>query len=120
MLPASALSPVVADTRLAWVLIGFEIFVVAMPLSLGPVVLQLATPNEFRGFVMAMYMFAVNIVGLGLGPLVPALLSDHVFEDQQMIGVALGLESALFLPPAALSLLWLASVLGRSGGFASA
>jgi MFS family permease len=113
MLPASALSPVVADTGLAWVLIGFEIFVVAMPLSLGPVVLQLATPNEFRGFVMALYMFAVNIVGLGLGPLVPALLSDHFFKNEQMIGAALGLESVLFLPPAALALLWLASVVGR-------
>jgi MFS family permease len=108
MLPASVLSPIVSDTRLAWTLIGFQIFIMAMPLSLGPIVLQLATPNEFRGFVMAMYMFAVNIVGLGLGPLVPALFSDHLFKDEKMIGVALGLESAIFLPLAALSLLWLA------------
>jgi MFS family permease len=108
MLPASALAPAVADVRLAWCLIGFQIFVVAMPLSLGPVVLQLATPNQFRGLVMALYMFATNIVGLGIGPLVPALLSDHFFQDERMIGAALGIESVLFLPFASVSLLWLA------------
>jgi MFS family permease len=107
-LPASALAPAVADVRLAWCLIGFQIFVVAMPLSLGPVVLQLATPNQFRGLVMALYMFATNIVGLGIGPLVPALLSDHFFQDERMIGAALGIESVLFLPFASVSLLWLA------------
>jgi MFS family permease len=71
-------------------------------------VLQLATPNQFRGLVMALYMFATNIVGLGIGPLIPALLSDHYFQDERMIGVALGIESVIFLPLASVLLLWLA------------
>jgi MFS family permease len=108
MLPASVLSPIVADTRLAWPLIAFEMFVVAIPLSVGPIALQLATPNEFRGVVMALYMFATNLIGLGLGPLVAAMLSDHAFQSERMIGVALGIQSAIFLPLAALPLLWLA------------
>jgi MFS family permease len=108
MLPAAALSPIVSDPRLAWMLIALQIFIVAVPLTLGPVVLQLATPNEFRGSVMALYMFSVNIVGLGLGPLVPAMISDHLFRDERMIGIALGIEALLFLPLAGGALLWLA------------
>jgi MFS family permease len=110
-MPAAALAPIVPDPRIAWLLIGVQIFTVSVPLSLGPVVLQLAAPNEFRGLVMALYMFSTNLFGLGLGPLIPAVVSDHVFADPRMIGVALALQCALLLPVAGIALLRLA----RSG-----
>jgi MFS family permease len=106
--PAAALSPVVSDIRVAWLLIAWQIFSISVPISLGPVALQLAAPNEFRGFVMALYMASISIVGLGLGPLIPAIISDHVFEDGRMLGVALALQCALLLPVAGLALLRLA------------
>jgi MFS family permease len=107
-MPAAALAPIVPDIRIAWLLIGVQIFTVSVPLSLGPVVLQLAAPNEFRGLVMALYMFSTNLFGLGLGPLIPAVVSDHVFADPRMIGVALALQCALLLPVAGMALLRLA------------
>jgi MFS family permease len=106
--PAAALSPVVTDIRIAWLLVGWQIFSVSVPISLGPVALQLAAPNEFRGFVMALYMVSISIVGLGLGPLIPAIVSDHLFADSGMIGIALALQCALLLPVAGVALLRLA------------
>lgn len=109
-MPAAALAPIVPDVRIAWLLTGCQIFTVSMPISLGPVVLQLASPNEFRGLVMALYMFSTSLVGLGLGPLAPALVSDHVFDDPRRLGVAVALQCALLLPLAGWMLLRLSRV----------
>lgn len=57
--------------------------------------LQLMTPARFRGRVGALYLFSVNIIGLGLGPLTVGLLTDHLFGDQAMVGRSVALTVAI-------------------------
>lgn len=51
--------------------------------------LQLIFPNEVRGQVSALLLCVISIIGISLGPLLPALLTDYVFADPLKIGRAL-------------------------------
>ena len=39
------------------------------------------TPNALRAQATALYMFTINLIGLGLGPTSVALITDYVFHD---------------------------------------
>ena len=53
----------------------------------------------------AVYLFVINMIAMGLGPLLTALMNDHVFHDDLAVGwsvavvatTALVLSIALFL-----------------------
>ena len=49
------------------------------------VVLQESATSHSRGQVIAIYLVLVNVLGMGLGPLFVALLTDHVFADENMV-----------------------------------
>ena len=57
-------------------------------MTAGPAGLQNLLPNQLRAQVSATYLFVLNLVALTLGPLLPALISDQLFQDEGMIGVA--------------------------------
>jgi uncharacterized protein YqgC (DUF456 family) len=42
-----------------------------------------------RGQASAVYLFILNIIGLGLGPLVLAMVTEHVFADDMKIHYSL-------------------------------
>jgi len=77
------------------------VFLLAVPVSMGPFVVQTTTPNEFRGVAISVYLLIVNIIGLGLGPLLVALISDRVLQNDRMIGQSVALLAAVGLPIAA-------------------
>jgi MFS family permease len=68
--------------------------------------LQVVTPNQMRGQVVAMFSFVVNIVGMGIGPLVVALITDYVFRDEAKLGLSIVVAS-LVLKPLILLIFWL-------------
>ncbi|MGE5773760.1 MAG: spinster family MFS transporter [Hyphomicrobiales bacterium] len=107
MLPAAVLAPLMSDATLTMTLLVVQTFIVAVPVTLGSVMLQLATPNECRGLVIAIYIMTNNIIGLTLGPGVAPFLSDSVFRDEGMIGSGIAIQTLIFLPLAGLPLLWL-------------
>jgi MFS family permease len=49
------------------------------------VVFQESAEAQIRGQVMAIYLVLTNVVGMGLGPLFVALLTDHVFANETMV-----------------------------------
>jgi MFS family permease len=49
------------------------------------VVLQESGPPQVRGQSIAVYLVATNVIGMGLGPLFVALLTDHVFGSEAMV-----------------------------------
>lgn len=51
--------------------------------------IQIVTPNEMRGQVSAIYLFAISVVGGGFGPTAIALITDKVFRDEAMLRYAL-------------------------------
>ena len=68
--------------------------------------LQQMAPNELRGQVGAFYLFTVNLIGIGLGPTVVALLTDYWFGDPAALRYSMVVVSGAAATAAALSLRW--------------
>lgn len=64
--------------------------------------LQLMTPNHLRARIITLYFLVANIIGVGLGPTLIALLSDYVLRDEAMLRYAMAGVSAVLLPVSAL------------------
>jgi len=65
------------------------VFFIGLPIGSGYAAVQLIFPNQTRGLVSAIVIFAVALIGLGFGALLPGLLNDHLFHDERMIGVSM-------------------------------
>ena len=46
-------------------------------------------PNTMRGQASAVYLFVVNLIGLGLGPTAIAAVTDYVFHDDLAVRYSL-------------------------------
>ncbi|MBT2185402.1 MFS transporter [Sphingobium nicotianae] len=68
---------------------------------------QIITPNEMRGQINAVYLFSISVIGGGLGPTAIALITDFVFEDENMLRYAMALFVAI-VGPIGVLLTWLA------------
>jgi len=68
--------------------------------------LQQITPNRMRGLVSAFYLFFLNLIGIGLGPTITALITDYVFNNDAAVGFSLAIMAGCSGLLAAL-LLWL-------------
>jgi MFS family permease len=68
------------------ILLAPALFFSAAPTGASYAAMQLIVPNQIRGQVGALFVVVLNVVALGLGPLVPGLLTDFVFKDEQRVG----------------------------------
>ncbi len=91
----AALAPVVASPVLAMVLYGMVAFLLSFPTGVSAAAVQDYTPAALRARVTALYYVAVSLGGVGLGPLVVAMLTDYVFRDEALIGRSLAASGAL-------------------------
>jgi len=64
-------------------------FLVSASTPSGLAGLQLLTPARYRGLLTALLVSIVTLVGVGLGPAVVGLLTDHLFGDEQALGRSL-------------------------------
>lgn len=99
------LAPLMPAGELALALFAPAVFLGTMPYPMAATALQLATPNELRGQVSALYMLVINTVGLGLGPVVVGAMSDRLFTGADGVRYGLALVNALSAPLAMAALL---------------
>ncbi len=103
LIPA-ILFPLAPGVWSALVLMGITQFLISLPFGVAPAALHEVTPNQFRGQVIAFYLFFINIIGLGTGPTIAGLITDHVFGDEGAIAYSLLIMSLVFLPLSAVIL----------------
>ncbi len=101
----SILFPLMPSADLAFLMLAPVFFFGAFASGAAPSAIGAVTPNEMRGQVSALYLMSINLLGIGLGPTVPALFTDFLFRDEAMLGSSLILTAAITGLPAAL-LLW--------------
>lgn len=99
------LFPLASSIVSAILLMGLTQFLISVPFGIAPAALHEVTPNQYRGQIIAMYLFFINIIGLGTGPLIAGLITDYVFADEAMIGYSLMIVAMVFLPLSAFVLL---------------
>lgn len=78
LLPAAAL--MTFGTSLVLSVAGYAamVFTISMLTSLMPIPLQVGVPNRMRGRVIGCFIFGVNVVGTGAGPLLVGAVSDRL------------------------------------------
>lgn len=86
------------DAWLALILIGVTQFLIALPFGVAPAALHEVTPNQYRGQVIAIYLFFVNLIGLGLGPLLVGAMTDYLFRSEAMLNYSMLVMAAVSLP----------------------
>jgi MFS family permease len=87
--PFGLLYPIVADASLAALLLVPTVFLASAPFGVAPAAIQQIMPNEMRGQASAIYLFVVNLIGLGLGPTAVAMTTDYVFRDDNAVNYSL-------------------------------
>lgn len=104
-LPFTALYPIVSSGGLAAVLLAPTIFFSSVPFGLAPAAVQQLMPNTMRGQASAIYLFVINLIGLGLGPTIVATLTQDVFQDKNAVHLSL-LVTCVSANACAALLLW--------------
>jgi MFS family permease len=60
---------------------------------------QTVTPNRLRGQMTFLFLFIMNVVGMGLGPVIVGALSQYVFGEEQIrqslaaVGALMGIQA---------------------------
>jgi hypothetical protein len=62
-------------------------------------------PNSMRAQTTAFYLFVINLIGIGLGPSVVAILTEDFFRDLKAIDLSLLVTGAVTFGAASI-LLW--------------
>lgn len=94
-----------ASPAIALIAAGACFFFMGFPGGLNSCSLQTITPPRLRGQATAVFLLFGNILGLALGPLFVALLTDYVFVDKNQVHNSLQIFAVVCLPLSAL-LLW--------------
>jgi MFS family permease len=87
---------------LAW--FAAFMFASSFPFAAAAASLQALTPNRLRGQVSALYLFVVNLAGVGLGTFLAGFVTDFAFGDEGRVGDSLSWIVGLAAPCAALLL----------------
>ena len=104
-LPTGILYPLVPNDTWAVALMIPSVFLASAPFGVAPAAIQQMMPNAMRGQASAVYLFIVNLIGLGLGPTAVALTTDYIFRDDYKVNYSLAIVATVAHLVAAL-LLW--------------
>lgn len=100
------LAPLMPNAQLALLFLAPTVLAIGVPVGIGPAALNFITPNQLRGQVIALYLFGVNLIGLGFGPTIVALIIDYGFGDPAAVKYSLSIFAIVI---AALAMLSVAS-----------
>jgi MFS family permease len=103
--PIRLMYPLMPSRELAIGLAFVAVTLVAVPYGVAAAALQIMVPSRMRGQLTAVYFFVQSLIGLGVGPTMVGVLTDHLFRNPQMLrysltivgGTAQILAAGLFL-----------------------
>lgn len=95
--PFALAAPLAASPVLCLALLAPLVLFLTLAVGSGPAILQEITPNRMRGVQHALAVLTVNLVGLGLGPTLIALITDFGLKDEARLGAALAIGAPLML-----------------------
>jgi MFS family permease len=89
--PPAILFPLLGDIYMSFVFLGLFLFFSYGIWATTSAVIQDLAPGPMRGQVTAIYTGILNLVGLGLGPVGIAVVTEHVFGDPKDIKYSMAL-----------------------------
>jgi len=94
--------PLMPSGELALLLLLPMLFLKPMAFACAPLALQMVIPNQLRAQVTAGYLTVLNLVGLGLGPIVVGLMTDRLFTGTDGIRYSMSLVALVTVPAMAI------------------
>jgi MFS family permease len=103
--PAAVAAPLLPNPTAA--LFGVVALYSALALCFGVATAALVavTPGHLRGQVVAVYLLAGNLIGLGIGPPTIGILLDLILRNPDAVGAAITIMAVLTVAPAVLLLM---------------
>ena len=98
--------PLASSGPLAAVLLTPVTFLCSVPFGVAPAAIQQMMPNTLRSQASALYLFVINLIGMGIGPWLVAWLTDNAFHDPKAVGHSLLVVGLVSFSSGAI-LLWL-------------
>jgi len=105
-LPFGILFPFMPNAYLAIVVSTIGLFFLSWTAAPLNAALQFITPHQMRGQITALFLFVFNVIGFGLGPILVALFTDHVFKAESQVGLSIA-ATGLILGPLGTFVIWL-------------
>jgi len=102
--PFTLLVTSLSDLNAVIMLLCPFIFFASMPIAIGPIILQVITPNQLRAQVAAVYMLFLNLLTAILVTTGIGLITDYVYQDQNAIGQSIMIVNLISAPLAFLAL----------------
>ncbi|WP_101756650.1 hypothetical protein [Oceanicoccus sp. KOV_DT_Chl] len=90
--------PLMPTAELALACMAIATFMGQVSVGVSTAALMEITPNEMRAQLLAIMLFLVNILGLGLGSTLIAILTDFLFADDNALRYSIALASAIITP----------------------
>lgn len=87
--PFGLFYPLVSSSWVAAALLAPTVFFASAPFGVAPAAVQQMMPNPMRGQAGAIYLFVVNLIGLGIGPTAVAMTTDYVFRNDHALHYSL-------------------------------
>jgi len=95
LVPGSILVPLMPTPELAVMMLAPATIGGAMPTATAGAALMQIVPNQMRGQTTAIYYFVISVLGLTLGPLLIAMVTDSVFGDEAALRYSIALVSGI-------------------------
>ncbi len=96
--------PLMPTPELSLLLIFPAIFTTSMPFGVAAAAVQEMMPSRMRGFGGALMLSANSIIGMGVGPVLVAIMTDRILADEGLLNISLAvvtlaiqLSAALFI-----------------------
>lgn len=98
--------PLMPSAEWAFVVMAPMVLCSSAPWGVAVSALQQMAPNELRGQVGAVYLFTVNLIGIGFGPTLIALITDFYFEDPAALRYSMAIVTGVAVISSTLILRW--------------
>ncbi|MDX2042820.1 MAG: MFS transporter [Acidobacteriota bacterium] len=93
--PTGMLYPVMPNPYWALALLIPTAFFTAAPFGVAPAAIQQIMPNAMRAQASSIYLFVVNLIGLGGGPLAVSFFTQYVFRDDSAVRYSILIVSTI-------------------------
>ncbi|MBT6265240.1 MAG: MFS transporter [Halieaceae bacterium] len=104
LLPICLAIPIAGSVWVSCLFFAAFFFFAAFPFGAAAAAIQLATPTRLRAQMSAVYLFVLNLAGIGFGPTLVALITDYGFDDTSRVGWSLAIVGAIAAPLGAVAL----------------
>lgn len=79
----------VDNLTLSIILIALALFFLSFQLSTSAAGIQVLAPNHLRAQITALFLLVTNLIGLGVGTTLVAILTDHFFKNPKSVGLSM-------------------------------